>query len=90
MKHRISIRKLVKQVDKEYLNLRFMDRFQFMDSIRRQLVTDLKAECIDNVKNVAQEFGSDTEFMTRKGIYPYSFMDGYDRFDFDPYHVNRI
>ena len=78
-----------KQVDKEYMNLRFIDSFGFMVSSLRQLVTDLKAGCIDNFKNVAQEFGSDTEFMTRKGIYPYSFMDGYDKFDIDPFTLTK-
>ena len=65
-----------KQVDREYMNLRFIDSFGFMASSLNQLVVDLKAGGIDKFKNVSQEFGSDvkvTELMTRKGVYPYSF-----------------
>ena len=54
-----------------------------MASSLSQLVVDLKQSGIDKFKNDEQEFGSDTELMTRKGIYPYSFMDRYDKFDVD-------
>ena len=36
-----------------------------------------------------KEFGSDAEIMTRKGLYPYSFIDGYDKFDVDPLILTR-
>ena len=70
-----------KQLEREFMNLRFIDSFGFMASSLSQLVTNLKAGGIDKFKNVAKEFGSDeglTELMTRKGIYPYSFMDSFD------------
>ena len=57
-----------------------------------QLVTDSKAGGVDKFKNVAQEFGSDvevTELMTRKGIFPYSFMHEYDKFDIDPFMLTK-
>ena len=60
-----------------------------MASSLSQLVTDLKAGSIDKFKNVGQEFGSDTELMTRKGIYPYIFMDGFDKFDIDPLSLSQ-
>ena len=74
------------------MNLRFIDSFGFMASSLSQLVTDLKAEGLDKFKNVSKEFGSDeelTELMTRKGIYPYSFIDGFDKFDIDPLILSK-
>ena len=76
-----------KQVEREFMNLRFIESFGFMASCLSQLVTNLKAGGVDKFKNVAKEFGSDkglTELMTRKGIYPYSFIDSFDKFDIDP------
>ena len=63
------------------MNLRFIDSFGFMASSLSQLVEDLKQGGLDKFKNVSEEFDSDTELtelMTRKGIYPYSFMDSYE------------
>ena len=60
-----------------------------MASSLSQLVVDLKQSGLDKFKNVTQEFGSDTELMTRKGIYPYSFMDGYDKFDVHPFTLTK-
>ena len=80
-------KKAGKQVDREYMNLRFIDSFGFMASSLSQLVVDLKQGGLDKFKKVSEEFGYDvelTELMTRKGIYPYSFMDSYDKFDIDP------
>ena len=81
-----------KQVEREYMNLRFIDSFGFMASSLSQLVVDLKQGGLDKFKNVSQEFGSDvelTELMTRKGIYPYSFMDSFDKFDIDPLTLTK-
>ena len=81
-----------KQVDREYMNLRFIDSFGFMASSLNQLVVDLKQSGLDKFRNTSQEFGSDvevTELMTRKGVYPYSFMDGYDKFDIDPFTLTK-
>ena len=81
-----------KHLEREFMNLRFIDSFGLMASSLSQLVTDLKAGGIDKFKNVAQEFGSDvgvTELLTKKGVYPYSFMDGYDKFDIDPFTLTK-
>ena len=81
-----------KQVDREYMNLRFIDSFGFMASSLNQLVVDLKQSGLDKFRNTSQEFCSDvevTELMTRKGVYPYSFMDGYDKFDIDPFTLTK-
>ena len=74
---------------KEWFNLRFIDSFGFMASSLSQLVVDLKQGGLEKFKNVSREFGSDAELMTRKGVYPYSFMDGYDKFDIDPFTLTK-
>ena len=73
-----------KQVEKHFMNLRFIDSFGFMSSSLSQLVLDLKQNGLNNFKNVSQKFGLHTELMTRKCIYPYSFMDSFEKFDVDP------
>ena len=78
-----------KQVEKDFMNLRFIDSFGFMSSSLSQLVIDLKQNGLNKFKNVSQEFGVHTELMTRKGIYPYSFMDGYGKFDVDPLTLTK-
>ena len=78
-----------KQVNRDWFNHRFIDSFGFMASSLSQLVVDLIQSGLDKFKNVSQEFGYDTELMTRKGIYPYSFMDGYDKFDVDPLTLSK-
>ena len=58
-----------KQVEREYMNLRFIDSFGFMASSLSQLVVDWKQSGLDKFKTVSQEFGSDvvlTELMTGK------------------------
>ena len=75
------------------MNLIFIDSFGFMASSLSQLVVDLKQGGLDEFKNVSEEFGSDTELtelMTRKGIYPHSFMDSYDKFDIDPLTLTKL
>ena len=65
-----------KHLEREFMNLRFIDSFGFMASSLSQLVIDLKAGGIAKFKKVAQEFGSDTEFMTKKQfIHTVSWMD---------------
>ena len=86
-------KKAGKQVDREFMKLGFIDSFGFMASSLSQLVVDLKQGGLDKFKNVSEEFGSDTELtelMTRKGIYPYSFMDSYDKFDIDPLTLTKL
>src|SRR5271165_1699195 len=65
-------------------NLTFIDSFQFMSSSLSQLVDNLKDSDLDNFKYVREEFGDDTSIMTRKGIYPYSYMDSWNKFDVNP------
>ena len=84
-----------KEVKREIFNLRFIDSFQFMPSSLAQLVSDLKnaalapADIVDKFKYASQEFGDNVDIMTRKGIYPYTFMNGYDKFDVDPRSLSK-
>ena len=71
-------------VDKERFNLRFIDSLQFMNSGLCQLVEDLKNSGLDKFKYTGKEFGSLTGIMTRKGVYPYSYMDSWEKFEIDP------
>ena len=79
-----------KQVEREYMNLRFIDSFGFMATGLSQLVVDLKQGGLDKFRNVSEEFGSDTELMTRKEIYPTSFISNYDKFDIDPLTLTKL
>src|SRR5206468_1396547 len=76
-------------VDKERFDLRFIDSFQFMSSGLSQLVDDLKKSGLDKFKYISEEFGSLAKIMTRKGIYPYSFMDSREKFEMDPMKLTR-
>src|SRR4029078_1117164 len=68
---------------KEVFNLKFIDSFQFMASSLDQLVKDLRNNGIDKFKYTQQEFGVNADIMVRKGVYPYSFIDSWDKFDMD-------
>ena len=86
-------KKSEKQVEREFMNLRFIDSFGFMASSLSQLVVDLKQGGLDKFKNVSEEFVSDvelTELVTRKGIYFYSFMDSCNEFNIDPLILTHI
>ena len=69
-------------------NLTFIDSLQFMPSSLEKLVKNLKDGGLDKFKYAKQEFGENTELMTRKGIYPYSYMDSESKFDVDPRRLN--
>src|SRR5271157_3376547 len=69
-------------------NLTFIDSLQFMPSSLEKLVNNLKNGGLDRFQYTKQEFGENTELMTRKGIYPYSYMDSESKFDVDPRRLN--
>src|SRR5207248_5486259 len=76
-------------VDKERFNLRFIDSFQFMSSGLSQLVDDLKKSGLDKFKYIGEEFEPLAKIMTRKGVYPYSFMDSREKFEMNPVKLKR-
>ena len=73
-----------KMVDKERFNLRFIDSFSFINSSLSELVKNLKASGIDKFKYTTEEFGSLTDMMTRKGVYPYKYMNKWSKFNVNP------
>ena len=60
-------------------HLNFIDSFQFMSSSLDKLVSNLPK---DDLKYTSQTFkGRRLELMTRKGVYPYDYMDSFEKFD---------
>ena len=60
-------------------HLVFLDSFQFMSSSLDKLVSNLPK---DDLKYTSKSFkGRRLELMTRKGVYPYDFMDSFEKFD---------
>jgi hypothetical protein len=68
-------------VDKLKYDLRFIDSFQFMPSSLDKLVEDLKEGGMEKFKYTNQEFDKLTHLLTRKGVYPYNYMDSWEKFD---------
>ena len=60
-------------------HLTFIDSFQFMSSSLDKLVSNLPRE---SLKYTSQIFkGKQLDLMSQKGIYPYDFMDSFDKFN---------
>ena len=60
-------------------HLTFIDSFQFMSSSLDKLVSNLPSEAL---KYTNKQFkGGKFELMTRKGVYPYDYMDSFEKFN---------
>ena len=60
-------------------HLTFIDSFQFMSSSLDKLVNNLPK---DDLKYISQVFkGKKLNLMSQKGVYPYDFMDSFQKFD---------
>ena len=60
-------------------HLTFIDSFQFMSSSLEKLVCNLPKE---SLKYTSQKFkGKKLDLMSQKGVYPYDFMDSFDKFN---------
>ena len=57
--------------------IRFLDSFKFMASSLESLVGNLGLEKLKETKN---EFGEKAELLSRKGIYPYDYMNSIKKF----------
>ena len=57
--------------------IRFLDSFKFMASSLESLVGNLEDEKLIETK---KEFGDGANLMTRKGIYPYDWVNGIETF----------
>ena len=61
-------------------NLIFIDSFQFMNRSLSDLADDLPKDSFYHTKK-KREFGTENlELITRKGIYPYDYMDDFNKF----------
>ena len=60
-------------------HLTFIDSFQFMSSSLDELVNNLPAEALKYTKKRFQK--EKLNLMTRKGIYPYDYMDSFEKFN---------
>ena len=60
-------------------HLSFIDSFQFMSSSLEKLVSNLPK---DSLKYTSEIFkGDKLDLMSRKGVYPYDYMDSFDKFN---------
>ena len=60
-------------------HLTFIDSFQFMSSSLEKLVSNLPKE---SLKYTSQKFkGKELDLMARKGVYPYDYMNCFDKFN---------
>ena len=59
-------------------NLVFLDSFQFMSSSLENLAKNLPEK---EFKYTTEEFKENTKLLTRKGIYPYDYMDSFNKFN---------
>ena len=60
-------------------HLTFIDSFQFMSSSLDKLVNSLPDEALKYAKAVFQN--DQFQLMKQKGVYPYDFMDSFQKFD---------
>ena len=60
-------------------HLTFIDSFQFRSSSLDKLVNNIPK---DDIKYTSQVFkGKKLDLMSKKGVYPYDYMDSFEKFD---------
>ena len=65
-------------VDEKKFVIRFIDSFKFMASSLDALSKNLLREQFREMNKV---FEGNTDLLVRKGVYPYDYMDNFDKFD---------
>ena len=73
------INKKGKKVEVKH-EIRFIDSFKFMASSLAGLVENLTKSDLSKFIHLKKEFGKKYEFFTKKGIYPYDYMNGIKKF----------
>ena len=63
---------------KTRIEARYIDSFKFMASSIDSVSKNLSGEQFREMNNV---FDGDTDFLIRKGVYPYDYMDNFERFN---------
>ena len=67
-------------------NLVFIESMQFMNSCLDELVKNLSD---NNFKLLSQELSGDlSELIKHKGVYPYEYMDSFEKFFEDKYLID--
>ena len=74
-----------------YYEIRFLDTIAFMNTSIEKLVKDLSDSCEsiqqlrETFKYTSEHFTNDEQFkaMTKKGIYPYDYIDNYNKMSDD-------
>lgn len=64
---------------KEGVNLRFVDSFRFMSKSLASLAKNLKPEQITHTRTFFED--ESLKLVSRKGVYPYDYMDSWDKFN---------
>ena len=59
--------------------IRFIDTMKFMASSLDNLVRNLQK---DQLNHTSRIFGDKIDLLTRKGVYPYEFMDSFEKFNY--------
>ena len=60
--------------------IRFLDSFKFMASSLDSLAGNLAKSDLSKFIQTKKEFGEKYKLMTKKGIYPYDYMNGFEKF----------
>ena len=60
-----------------FMKLNFLDSMKFMGFSLDSLVKNLKNEQLIHTRSI---FGDHANLLSRKGVYPYDFMDSFDKF----------
>jgi len=72
-----------KYISFSFGNLRFIDSFQFLNASLDTLVSNLAKEGIDKFHNITKQFPDPIhqQLLLRKGIFPYDYVTGPEKFD---------
>ena len=74
--------------------IRFIDSFKFMASSLESLVENLAKSGLEKLKETEKSFGDGVKLLSRKGIYPYDYMNGIKKFsevsDEDYEHAQKV
>lgn len=76
----MSFTKFVHIADNEFIQIRFLDSFNFLSASLDKLVKTLQLEDFINLKS---HFPDTRQFslLTRKGVYPYDYMTNWEKYD---------
>lgn len=62
--------------------IKFLDSLQFLNASLSNLVSNLLGSSKNNFKILTEVFGEDSKKVTRKGVYPYEWVDSFKKFEF--------